>query len=116
MKSPTKYDYSIEEIKQQLILCCLDFNAEKFLPYLLASNVSVQFPNKIRFYKCLKKSLKCAETRTIGPLKLKIEKEPWEKDEKLITFNFYDLVHQHSRINLKVKEEDEILILNILPF
>lgn len=116
MKSPTTCYYSIEEIKQQLIICCLDFNAKKFLPYLLATNVSVQFPNKIRFYKCLKETLRCAETRTIGPLKLKIEKEPWEKDEKLIAFNFYDLVHQHSRINLKVKEEDESLILDILPF
>ena len=107
--------FEIEEIKQNLIKSCADLNAFHFLPYLLSPLVSVDFPNKIRFYGFLKSILNCARQDSQGPLELRIEREPWDKDN-VLAYNFYDEVHTYSRINLKVKEENNILHLDLLPF
>ena len=107
--------FEIEEIKQNLIKSCIDLNSFHFLPYLLSPSVTVGFPNKIRFYGFLKSILNCAGKDSLGMLELRIEREPGEK-ENVLSYNFYDEVHKYPRINLKVKEENNSLNLDLLPF
>lgn len=114
MKNKASFD--IEEIKAKLIECCISCDASEFLPYLLSSSVDVGFPNKIRFFGCLKSILKSARKESKGVLELRIEEELWEEDEELKSFNFYDQVHKYPRINLQVKIREDSLFINILPF
>ncbi len=107
--------YEIEEIKEKLIKCCINCDASDFLPYLLSPSVTVDFPNKIRFYGFLKSILKCANEESEGILELKIEQESREK-ENVLSYNFYDEVHKYPRINLKVKEEPNKLHFDLMPF
>lgn len=106
----------IEEIKKQLIISCINFNAQNFLPYLLSPQVQVDFPNKIRFYRLLKHILKTAKEETTGSLELRIESETWVKDKDLLAFNFYDEVHKYPRINLQVKEMEDKIFVDLKPF
>src|SRR5690606_18002301 len=105
----------IEEIKAQLIECCINCKANDFLPYLFSPSVTVDFPNKIRFYGFLKTILNSAGQNSSGILELRIEREPWDK-ENVLSYNFYEKGYINTKINLKVKEEDNCLHLDLLPF
>ncbi|MFO7719912.1 MAG: hypothetical protein R6W85_05655 [Gillisia sp.] len=107
--------YEIEEIKAKLIECCINCSAREFLPYLLSPLITADFPNKIRFYGFLKSILKSAGKESEGVLDLRIEREAWD-DENVMSYNFYDEVHKYPRINLKVKEVDNKLHLDLMPF
>ena len=48
-------------------------------------------------------------------LELRFEQESWEK-ENVNSFNFYDEVHKFPRINLKIREEKNCLIIDLKPF
>ena len=107
---------SIEEIKQKLIQSCKSFDAFHFLPYLLSPVVEIDFPNKIRFYRYLKYILNSAKEESEGSLLLKIEAGPWEEDEKLLSYNFYDEVHKYPQINLQIKEIEDRVFIDLKPF
>ncbi|MEP6263006.1 MAG: hypothetical protein ABJ092_15625, partial [Gillisia sp.] len=81
----------------------------------LSPSVTVDFPNKIKFYGFLKSILKCAGNDSQRTLELRIEREPWDP-ENVLSYNFYDEVNKYPRINLKVKEENNTLHLDLLPF
>ena len=106
----------IEVIKRTLFESCRSYNALMFLPYLLSPAVRVGFPNKIRFYSSLKNALTLAKERSFGELELKIEKVFWEDDPELLAYNFYDQIHQYPRINLQVKETEDSLFIDVMPF
>lgn len=106
----------IEEIKKQLFVSCINFNAFHFLPYLLSPLVQVDFPNKIRFYRFLKYLLEAAKEESEGAIQLRVEHEPWEDDEALLAYNFYDEVHKNPRINLQVKEMEGRIFIDLKPF
>lgn len=110
-----KTSFEIEEIKSKLIECCINCNAQEFLPYLLSPLITVDFPNKIRFYRFLKSILKSAGEESEGVLELRIEREAWD-EENVLSYNFYDEIHKYPRINLKVKEENNNLHLDLMPF
>ncbi len=107
---------SIEEIKQNLIQSCITFNAFHFLPYLLSPVVEIDFPKKIRFYRFLKYLLETAKEESEGALHLKIETGPWEEDAEILSYNFYDEVHLHPRLNLQVKENRDSIFIDLKPF
>lgn len=111
----TQKSFQIEEIKQNLIQSCIEFNAFHFLPYLLSPTVTVDYPNKIRFYGFLKSILNNAGNDSQGTLELRIEREHWDP-ENVLSYNFYDKGHTYSRINLKVKEENNCLFIDLVPF
>lgn len=106
----------IEEIKQNLTLSCMEFKAYNFLPYLLSPLVRVHFPNKIRFYNYLKDIIQTAKIESSGALELRIEANPWQKDEKLKSYNFYDQLHKAPQINLLVREYPESIFIDLKPF
>ncbi len=107
---------SIEDIKEHLIQSCKSFDAFHFLPYLLSPLVEIDFPNKIRFYRFLKYLLENVKEESGGALHLKIETGPWEEDEKILSYNFYDEVHKFPRINLQVKEMENRIFIDLKPF
>ena len=111
MKAP-----EIDEIKQNLIQSCVNFNELHFLPYLLTPLVEIAFPSKIRFYRYLKYLLKTAKEESEGVLELKIEHEAWKEDEELLAYNFYDEAHKFPRINLQVKEMEDKIFIDLKPF
>ncbi len=106
----------LEDIKQNLIQSCKNFDAFHFLPYLLSPLVEIDFPNKIRFYRYLKYLLKTAKEESEGALHLKIEAGPWREDEALLSYNFYDELHFHPRLNLQVKENKDSIFIDLKPF
>ena len=112
----TKEVIEIEVIKMKLTESCRYFKPLFFLPFLLSPKVRVGFSNKVRFYSCFKDTLNSAKTRSEGELDLKIERESWEEDEDMLAYNFYDQVHLYPRINLRVKEKENFLFIDIMPF
>ena len=116
MKRKGLKEFKIEEIKENLIQSCESFDAFHFLPFLLSPLVEIDFPNKIRFYRFLKYLLETAKEESEGALHLKIETGPWKEDEKILSYNFYDEVHQHPKLNLQVKEMENRIFIDLKPF
>jgi hypothetical protein len=52
----------------------------------------------------------------IGRLKVKIEAPSWESDEELVYYNFYDDSHIHPLLSITLKDKNNKLILDIIPF
>jgi len=108
--------FPIEEIKQALIKSCIHNQPIQFIPYLLSKNVTVESPNKIRFYRYFKYLLNCAQCSSEGALTLKMEKYAWEEDKEISYYNFYDEVHKYSRLSIKYKEVNNHIFLDTMPF
>ena len=111
-----KPNFTIPEIKQALIISCINKQPLQFIPYLLSKKVIVESPNKIRFYRYFKYLLNCAQFSSEGALTLKIEKYAWEEDKEISYYNFYDEVHKYSRLSIRCKEVDNLVYLDTMPF
>ena len=109
---------NIEEIKQVFINSCLEGNPEKFKPYLALKSVSVDYPNKIRFYRAFKETLVCAKSNhhTKGDWRLQIEDEKIHPDSFSYTYAFYDETHTFPRMTIFVVENSNGINLDIFPF
>ncbi|SHI60777.1 hypothetical protein SAMN04488096_10312 [Mesonia phycicola] len=112
----TKKTFTIQQIKKALINCCIHNNSAAFIPYLLSNNVEVSSPNKSRFYSCFKSFLYCAHKNKEGNLTLKIEKYKWVNDENIVYYNFYDEVHTYDRVSFEIKETNNKLHIDTMPF
>lgn len=102
-------------IIKSLTVAVLQNKPHIFFYYLLTNNIETTFPNKLRFYEFFKHMLKCAYKTSKGKLHLIIETPTWE-NEGYLHYCFYDKVHKHSRIYIKVKESEQTLYLDMLPF
>ncbi len=108
--------FTVAEINEALEKSCINNQPLHFIPYLLSKNVIVESANKVCFYKFFKKLLKCAHSSSVGPLVLKIEKYPWEKDCDMRYYNFYDDVHKYDRLSFRHKEIGNKVIIETMPF
>lgn len=115
MKLP-KEENTKEIIINKLIESCLNFDANIFKPYLQSEIVTTDTPDKKRFYWFFKKMLCCAKDNSIEPMSFKIEKVHWEKDEDVKYYNLYDSVHKYSRLSLRIKETENQIYLETMPF
>jgi len=88
---------------------------EVFKYYLLSNNTATTFPNKLSFYEFFKSMLKDAYATSKGKLHLRIENPQWE-EEGYTHYCFYDNRHLHSRIYVKIKESNQKLYFDMLPF
>ena len=111
-----KNDFTIETIKSVLIRSCLENQPKSFIPYLMSEKVTVGMPNKLLFYKFFKMMVGCARKSSVGSLKLKMESPNWKKDKSAFYFNFYDEQHLHSRLSIALRESENQLYLETLPF
>jgi hypothetical protein len=102
-------------IKRSLILAILLNKPEIFKYYLLSHNIETTFPDTLRFYKFFKGMLKDAYATSKGKLHLRIENPKWD-NEGYTHFCFYDNYHLHNRINVRIKEINEKLHFDMLPF
>ena len=106
----------IEKVKAELINSCLNYNPKSFIPFLLSENVLTGMPNKLRFFRFLKRILICTKENSKGQLVAKVENQKRNKSQKEYYLNFYDKVHKYSRITIEIKETKNNIYLDILPF
>ena len=108
--------YSIEEIKNQLIECCISKDTASFIPYLLSRNVSVDYINKLRFYKFLKYMVKGNMGCSKRTFNFKIEKLKIDNDLKSYDISFYDNYHLYPRVILEIIETENRIFIEVSPF
>ena len=106
----------MEKIKAQFILSCINNDPESFLPFLMSAEVETEAPNKKDFYQFFKGMLNHAHESSEGELLLKIEQPTLDTDKEVVNYNFYDNVHKHYRLSIVVKESNNLIFLDILPF
>ena len=106
----------LKEIKENLILACLNQNPKIFLPYLLSNNVKTTMPNKIRFYSFFKYMINCGKQKSIGNWALKIEKTTLMNEQHIKAYNFYDNKHKSARLKVLVIEENNEITIETIPF
>lgn len=102
------------ELKERLIQACKVCEPSLFFPALLTPNVKVAFPNKVRFYQYFKSILKSAKKeKKTEQLRLSIE-APYEINFK--GGENYCFYGPHPLIKIELKEEGDILLVDIHPF
>ena len=106
----------MEKIKTELILSCINNNPESFLPFLMSGEVETEAPNKEDFYQFFKGMLNHAHESSDGELLLKIEHSTLDTDEQVVNYNFYDNVHKHYRLLIVVKDSNDLICLDVMPF
>lgn len=107
---------SIEKIKAQLILSCINNDPESFLPFLMLAEVETETPNKEDFYQFFKGMLNQAHESSEGELTLKIEQPTLDSDKQVVNYNFYDNTHKYPLLSIVVKENKNLICLGIMPF
>ena len=111
MKESTK-----EIILNKLIESCLSFDAKLFKPYLQSEIVTTDASDKKKFYTFYERMLITAKSNSVEPMSFKIEMPDWEEEENMKHYNLYDSVHKHSRLSLKVKESENSIYIETMPF
>ena len=108
--------YTKEIILNKLIESCITFDAKLFKPYLQSEIVITDAPDKKKFYWFFKKMLITAKSNSVEPMTFKIEMPDWEEEENMKHYNLYDSVHKHSRLSLKVRESENSIYIETMPF
>ena len=108
--------YTKEIILNKLIESCLSFDAKLFKPYLQSEIVITDAPDKKKFYWFFKKMLITTKSNSVEPMSFKIEIPHWEDEENTKHYNLYDSVHQHLRLCIRVKETENQVYLETMPF
>jgi hypothetical protein len=105
-----------EKIKDELISSCINNNPKSFLSFLMSADVQTKAPNKMYFYHFFKDMLNEAHARAKGKSTLKIERSTDDRDKVIFDYSFYDNIHKHSLLLIKVKENNNQILLNVMPF
>jgi hypothetical protein len=106
----------MDKIKTELVSACINNNLESFLPFLLKVEIETETTNKMDFYNFFKGMLNNAHLEAQGKLKVKIEVPNWETDKELVYYNFFDEVHLHPLFSITIKENNNKLLVDIIPF
>jgi hypothetical protein len=106
---------SIENIKEALVKACTYSQPSYFKPFLSSDKVTTELSDKESFYQFFRYILSASKKMSEGELYLKI-KCPSLKNKNLQHYEFYDKVHIYSRMTIIVKEYNETIHLDILPF
>jgi len=106
----------IDIIKNQLIKSCVEYDVKTFIPFLLSKNVLTGMPNKVRFYRFLKRMLICTKENSKGQLVARIENQEQNINRKKYYLNFYDTIHKYSRLTIEIEETENSIYLDTLPF
>lgn len=108
--------YTKEIILNKLIESCLSFDTKVFKFYLQSEIVITEATDKKKFYGFFEKMLITAKSNSVEPMSLKIEMPDWEDEEDTKHYNFYDSVHKHSRLSLRVRESENSIYIETMPF
>ena len=106
----------IEKIKTELINSCVNYDTKSFIPFLMSKNVLTGMPNKTRFYSFFKYMVYCMKQSSEGKLTFKIEHEKRINNQRNYYLNFYDKIHKYSRLSIEIRETQENIYLDTLPF
>jgi hypothetical protein len=105
-----------EKIKAELISSCINSNSESFLSFLMSADVQTEAPNKMDFYHFFKDILNEPHATAKGKLTLKIEESTDDTDKVTCNYNFYDNSHKHYLLTILFKENNNLILLDIMPF
>ena len=114
--SKRKEQYTKETILNQLIDSCLTFDAKLFKPYLQSEIVITDATDKRKFYGFFEKMLITAKSNSVEPMSFNIEIPHWENEENIKHYNLYDSVHKHPRLRLRVRESENSVYIETMPF
>lgn len=103
-----------ENLKTALIASCVSNAPEMFLPFLMSTAVQTAAPDKMDFYIFFKDMIAEAHLRAKGSLFLNIHK--CTNDKGILTYKFYDRAHLYALLSLEVKEKENQIHLDIIPF
>ena len=106
----------IEKIKAELISSCTNNTPESFFPFLMSADVQTEAPNKMDFYDFFKDMLNNAHARAKGKLTLKIEESTGDIDKVVLYYSFYNNVHKHSLLTIVVNDNNNQILLDVMPF
>ena len=105
-----------ENLKTALIASCVSNAPEMFLPFLMSTAVQTAAPDKMDFYIFFKDMIAEAHLRAKGSLFLNMEARKATTDKGILSYNFYDGAHIHPLLSLEVKEKENQIHLDIMPF
>lgn len=108
--------YTKEIILNKLIESCLSFDAKLFKPYLQSEIVITDAIDKKKIYGFFEKMLITAKSNSVEPMSFNIEIPHWEDEENMKHYNLYDSVHKHSRLSLRVRESENSIYIETMPF
>lgn len=108
--------YTKEIILNKLIESCLTFDAKLFIPYLQSEIVITDATDKRRFYGFFEKMLITAKSNSVEPMNFKIEMPDWEDEENIKHYNLYDSIHKHPRLGLRVRDFENSVYIETMPF
>lgn len=108
--------YTKEIILNKLIESCLTFDAKLFKTYLQSEIVITDATDKKKFYGFFEKMLITAKSNSVEPMSFKIEMPHWEDGGNMKYYNLYDSVHKHPRLSLRVKESENSVYIETMPF
>ena len=108
--------YTKETILNKLIKSCLTFDAKLFKPYLHSEIVITDATDKKKFYSFFEKMLITAKSNSVEPMSFKIEMPDWGDEADTKHYNLFDSVHKHSRLSLRVKESENSICIETMPF
>lgn len=106
---------SIEKIMEALIKACIKSRPSYFKPFLSSDKITVEFPDKDKFYKFFKYMLTVSRKMSEGELNLKII-VPNLENKNIQHYEFYDSLHINLRITIIVEDNNGSIHLDILPF
>jgi hypothetical protein len=102
-----------EKVKTELIFSCINNSP---LSFLTSADVQTEAPNKMDFYHFFKGMLNEAHASAKEKLTLKIEESTDDTDKVTCNYNFYDNSHKHYLLAIVVKENNNLILLDIMPF
>ena len=108
--------YSIEEIKKQMIKCCINNDTSSFIPYLLSKNVSVDYISKLKFYQFFKYMVQGNMGCSTTTYDFKVEILKIENDLKYYEIRFYDNYRSFPRVTLEIMETKNRIFIEVSPF
>lgn len=106
---------SIENIKEALKKACINLRPSYFKPFLSSDKITTEWPDIESFYKSFKYMLSASRKMSEGELYLKM-KLPDTDNKNVQHYEFYDTIHLHPRLIIIVKESNDSIHLDILPF
>lgn len=82
----------------------------------MSADLQTEAPNKMDFYHFFKGMLNDAPVRAKAKLTLKIEETTYDTDKVVLDYSIYNNVHKHPLLSIMINENNNQILLDIMPF
>lgn len=105
----------IDTIKRSLTEACKTGNAYVFKLALFSDKVKVEYPSKDIFFEFFQERIESTHDEVEGNLYLKI-RLPNQDDDFTEAYEFYSQNHLYSQLCILIKESNEVIEIDVMPF